>query len=81
MGEAVDALWAEDVVVDYVWLVVSSYPWAFIQAVVYNGDDDPWEAIIECAFDVFTRSKPFGPYWVLVSIELDEVPNSLLSDQ
>lgn len=78
MGQAVDALWEEDVVVDYVWIVVSSYPWAFIHAIVYDEEDEPWEAIIECEFDQSTRSQPFGKHWVLVSIEMDELPEGLL---
>ena len=77
--EMMKELWDNDVVVDYVWCVVSSYPIVKVSAVVIDNNEEVCEARATWEYDKSQQSKPTASPWVLVDLELLDSPTGLVS--
>ena len=75
--ELLEFLWNENVIVNYVWMVVSGYPHLTMRAMVEDGDGKGYQCIARWEYDDSMLSDPFGPHYELVDVELTDIPEGM----
>lgn len=75
--ELVKVLWNENIAVDYVWYMVSSYPVITMRAIV-DSDDEMLECVAVWEYDHSRQSDPFAIPWELADVELVDLPSGLV---
>jgi len=75
--ELLKFLWDENVIVNYVWMVISGYPHLTMYALVEDEDGDEYQCIARWEYDDSMTSDPYGPHYELVDVELTDIPGGM----
>ena len=75
--ELIKVLFDDDVVVSYIWLLVSGYPNLTMYAVVEDENGEECQCVARWEYDHSRISDPFGPHYVMVDVELTDLPGGM----
>ena len=75
--ELIEFLFNENVIVSYVWMLVSGYPHLAMHAIVEDENEDEYECVARWEYDHSRTSDPFGPHYELVDVELTDLPGGM----
>jgi len=75
--ELMKVLWNENIIVDYIWFMISSYPEITMRAIV-DSDDELLECVATWEYDHNQQSDPFARPWELTDVELVDLSPGLV---
>jgi len=73
----IKVLYDDDVIVDYIWMVVSGYPHLVMHAIVTDENDEMCQCVARWVYDHSKASDPLGPHYIMVDVELTDLPGGI----